>query len=180
MLQGNGKTASFAQVLRFVGKSSIQMFHSRHDVPLVPGICLLLLVLKFIPINFSYELLKYLFAHTQKGYIGVCTLHFTKMPPTLTVLYSLTIPPCWQDWVYNYLKYIWLNVLTYNAAISIWESDTSFIDRAELIHMVNEVPYMIHFIISLVYPKLWALHGNTTSSSWEVKSSGADIYVADR
>lgn len=95
------------------------MFHSRHDVPLVPGICLLLLLLKFIPINFSYELLKYLFAHTQKGYIGVCTLHFTKMPPTLTVLYSLTIPSCWQDWVYNYLKYIWLNVLTYNAAISI-------------------------------------------------------------
>lgn len=40
--------------LGFVGKWSIQMFHSRRDVPLVPGVCLLLLLLKFIPINFNY------------------------------------------------------------------------------------------------------------------------------
>ena len=163
------------------------MFHNRQDVPLVPGMCLLLLLLKCIPINFSYELVKYLFAHTQKGYIGVCMLHFTKMPPTLSVLYSLAIPPCWQDWVYNYLKYIWLKVLIYNAAISIsiWESHTSFIDSAELIHMVNEAQDMIHFTISLVRsilnPELsmgtpLALHGRLkaqvqTSTLWTGKVS---------
>jgi len=45
--------------------------------------------------------------------------HFAEMPPTLSVLYSLTIPPCWQDWVYNYLKYIWLNVLIDSATFSV-------------------------------------------------------------
>lgn len=93
------------------------MFHSRHEVPLVPRMCLLL-ILNFVPINFIFGLLKCLLAHMQKGYVSVCVLHFAKVPPTLSVLASLTIPPGWQDGVYNCLKYLWLNVLTHNAAIS--------------------------------------------------------------
>lgn len=125
------------------------MFHSRHEVPLVPRMCLLLL-LNFVSVNFSFELLEYLFARTQKGYLSVCMLHFAKMPPTLRVLSCLTIPPGWQDGVYNCLKYLWLNVLIYSAATSIWESHTSFTDSAELIRMVSGARDVIHSAISLV------------------------------
>lgn len=68
------------------------------------------------------------------------------------VLYSLTIPPCGQDWAYSYLKYICLNVFIYNALISTSteESCTSFIDSAEPASLVSGAPDMLHFTPPLV------------------------------